>query len=223
MSNVKIGFVKYKNEKEFRGKTLFSVKFEGDNELYRMGDEDNVDDLFKGATTWDDFKEGDALKVRFEEDRKGNFNVNLAKVLDEGDDDYPKKSRGGRGRGGRGGSAGRSSGGSQQSGGVDWEAKDARITLLSVMDRARSNIALLIEHDAVKLPAKTKTEDRREVIQGLIDVEAARLYRQAYDVEGFLASAGEHTDAPAKAPKDDDGFEEDQDGGDSNGGDDDDF
>jgi len=229
MSNVKIGFVKYKNEKEFRGKTLFSIKFEGDNELYRMGDEDSVDELFKGGTTWDDFKEGDAVKVRYEEDRKGNFNVDLAKVLDEGDDEYPKKARGGRGngggrggRGGRGGSGGRSSGGSQQ-GGVDWEAKDARITLLSVQDRALERIKFLVENDAVKLPAKTKTEDRREVIQGLIDVEAARLYRQAYDVEGFLANAGEHTDAPAKAPKDDDGFDDDQDGADSNGGDDDDF
>jgi len=205
---IKTGFVKFKNEKEFRGATLFSVKFAGDDDLYRMGDEGSVGKLFAGGGGWDDFQEGDALKVAFDEDRKGNKIVTKAKVLEEGDKDYPEEPRrGGRGNGrGRGGSGGRSSGGNSGSQGVDWEAKDARITLLSVQDRARENIKFLIEQDAIKLPAKTKTEDRREVILGLIDVEAARLYRQAYDVAGFLDSAGQHTDAPADVPADDDGF-----------------
>jgi hypothetical protein len=128
----------------------------------------------------------------------------------------PARGGGGRSSAGRGDS-GRSSGGRgapapaarhggaarsapAEKGGVDWERKDNLIRLQSSQNTAIAMVNMLLQNDAIKLPAKASA--KYDAALALVEKEAARLFKK-YDAvaDGTYDPAG-------------DGPEDDEDGGD---------
>jgi hypothetical protein len=98
----------------------------------------------------------------------------------------------------RGGSAARSA--PAATGGVDWERKDNLIRLQSSQNTAIAMVNMLLQNDAIKLPAKASA--KYDAALALVEKEAARLFKK-YDAV-----------ADGTYDPDGDGPEDDEDGGD---------
>lgn len=211
MSYVETGKVFRKFEKEFRGKTLYSFTFDDkdDDRFFRLGED---------KSTFDSFGEGDTVKIKVEEDRRGNHIVSKLKVESKGEP--APKGNGGGGRSGSGGGRGGRSGGSNagdrdaywtEKARRDVEEIEPRISFYAALERATNQVALLVSAEAVKLPAKTKVAERQDVIDGLVESYAARYFGYAQNVPAFLEGTEHDTGKPEALPDDDDFGDDDAD------------
>jgi hypothetical protein len=197
---IETGVVYKKFEKEFRGKTLYSFTLDDrdDKRFFRLGE---------NTALFNSFNEGDTIKMKFEEDARGNCQVEKIKVEAEASE-KPAPAKGGGSKGGRQTAAGRDDYWTEKAR-RDKEEIEPRISFYAALERATSTVALLVSAEAVKLPAKTKLAERQDAIDGLIEVYAAQYYRHAQDVPAFLEGTGHDTDKPVSLPDDDVDFEED--------------
>lgn len=197
------------------GKVLYSFKFDGGgkDEWFRMGEE-----RYSGV-----IESGFKIKVDGELDTKGNFQVSRAKLVAKGEPIKPQ------GQGG-GGKSNYSGGGGNKGGSnltkEEWAAKDLTIQYQSARRDGISMVGMLIANDVIKLPAKTKADERRAVVDALHDFYTAKFFT---DVAGRAAvgRSGDELDVqdtlPAGTPDDtpattDDGWGDDsttEEGGDS--------
>lgn len=196
--------------KDFRGTELYTVKLDGDDNWYRLGETRHADTV----------DEGYKVKLGYEEDRKGNLNVSKVKLLAKGDPIQNTKRSGGGGRPAN-------TGGGKPA--VDWDAKDLKIQYQSARKDGLEFLKLVVEQEIVKLPPKTKPAERLAAIEGLLDQYTARFFLDIAD-QAAVARAAEETEvqetvakAPAKkAPKAaEESSDDDDDFGDDDAGDDD--
>jgi hypothetical protein len=150
------------SEKKWNDKTFYSFKFDGQDGWYRLGDH----------RTDDKVQEGWTVRVGYEIDARGNRNVvpGHVKLVEKGDP-IPAKGKGGQGGGG-GGYAPRSA------------KTDETIQYQAAGNRSQEHVRLLLEWEAIKLPAKTKAEERRAVIDGMVDFYHAKFF---LDIAGRAA------------------------------------
>lgn len=140
------GTVKFFNEKPWNNKILYSVKLQGDNNLYRLG-EDAMG-----------LAEGVAAHITFDtKEKNGQKTYHITAV-----DVQQKQQRAAPGAPANSGGGG---------GGVD---RNASIVYQSSRKDALQFLALLIGQDIVKLPAKTKVQEREVAVNGLLDKYTAQ-------------------------------------------------
>ena len=108
MTQIAEGIVFRVSERPWNGKKLYSFKFDGEDGWYRMGEK-----RFAG-----EIESGYKIKVKYETDNRGNFQVKAVKVEAKGDP-IPA------GNGNKGGS-GKASGGTGYKNNVDYNAAVAR-------------------------------------------------------------------------------------------------
>lgn len=125
--------------------------------------------------TWLNFKDkptfGRGAVVKVEAD--GERNVSRFKVVSAG---QPQGSGGG-------------GGGFKKGGGFKTDpAKDERITMQHSQEMAILAADLILTHDAEKLGAKTKVQERKAAILSLIDELTARFFADAYEQNSLKAA-----------------------------------
>jgi hypothetical protein len=196
------------HEKDYRGKMLYSFKFDGgdENEWFRLGE-----DRHEGV-----IEEGNTVGVYFTIDRRDNRQVEKAVLLEKGDPAPARSSN--RSTGGR-----KPSGGGQSARDKYWEDKDAydkevrepAIRYQAARRDAIDVVKMLLDNEAVKLPAKTKVNERRDAIEGLVDVYTAQLYLDVME-QGAVKRAGDELRTPDSVDDfdetGDDGFEDPSEG-----------
>lgn len=146
------------NEGTPRAVTLYSLKLENDDRWFRLGKES-----LEGVVSRGDY-------VEFEFEVKKNQNVvdtSTVKKLDP-----PKASS-------SGGTSGNTSAGGNPDDPGSWARKDLRVTMLSARNSAIEVTKILLEQNALVLPAKTQVAKRHEVILGFLDNLTAQYYMDA--------------------------------------------
>lgn len=144
--------------KNYRGKDLHSFKIDNE-EWYNMG-EDRHGEIVQ---------EGYVIKVGWEEDNKGRRIAKKFKLVEKGE---PVSNTSGSG-GGRNSNSNSGGGGKKN---VDYNAAVAR---------AIQMVGLLIEGDALDLPAKTKKKDRETAVARYVDLYTAQFFN---DIDGYKAA-----------------------------------
>ena len=106
---------------------------------------------------------------------------------------------------------------------ADWAEKDLTIQYQSARNAAIEFVNVLIANEVVKLPAKTKADERLAVVEGYIDLYTARFYLDTAG-KGAVGRSGDELDtqdtlpagdtASAETPSDDDWGDDDQGGSD---------
>ena len=146
-------------EKEFNGKMLYTLKFDGDDNYYRLGEK-----RYAGT-----IESGYEVKVAFETKGANNL-VRKVKLIAKGEPVEPKSPGGGKSRPG---------GGSKGSGGTDWAAKDQNIQYQSARNAAIEMVKMLLEQNGLEFPkgvTKTNVKGRGEIIDGMVDVYTAKFF-----------------------------------------------
>jgi hypothetical protein len=175
--------------KDFKGKNLYSFKFDGggNDEWFRMGENRNAGVI----------EEGFKVRVEYELDQRDNRQIKRARVLEKGEPVAAAKPA----------RSGGSGGGNQ---------REANINYNVAVARAIEQVNAHVLHEAIKLPAKTKPEERRAVLDGYVDLYTARFLAdietcgavaRAADEVGVSGSlsedASDSASEPAHDPMDD--------------------
>lgn len=148
--------------KDWQGKNLYSFKLDGggDNDWYRMGEKRHAGVI----------EEGYVIRVEYSKDKRDNLQVERVKLLEKGE---PVKASGGN----RGSGGGRPSGGGANGLSKDeWAEKDLKIQYQSARNAAIEYVQVLISNEIIKLPAKTKADERKAVVDGYLDFYTAQFY-----------------------------------------------
>ena len=198
------GFVWWTGSTTFGQKELYSFKFDGEDEFYRQGTEQHEGVIEKGNFV--------KVEVEAKKSTKGveYWEVKRAKIVDapaeavEAQEESKKKAAGAK----KGDYVRKA-----QAKNDYWEQKDIYYKEVEVPAIRYANsrtlasqwVAFLLEQDAVaKIPAKTKKEERRKVLDGLLDFYTARFYNDALDqaAVGRVAEALEPQEDPIDAAVD---------------------
>jgi len=172
-------------ENEFEKKTLYSVKLDGNDNFYGMGEK-----RFEKSV-----QEGNKITIQYEVNGKGK-NVVKRVRLDGIGDPIESKPKGGKGKGNYKG--GNKSGGGNGMSKADWADKDKRIQYQAARNSALEFLRLASDEDAIDYPkgaTKTAKAARMTALEGLVDKYTALYFR---DIENF--SACERADAEVDAP-----------------------
>ncbi len=171
--------------KDWNGKNLYSLKLDGTdkNDWIRMGEEKHSGVI----------EEGYKIKVGFFVDRNGNKQLEKVKLLEKGE---PIKAKGG---GGKGNSYGGGNKGGSNLSKEEWAEKDLTIQYQSARRDGIAFVRLLVENEVIKLPAKTKADERKACIEGLHDYYTAKFF---LDVAGRAAvgRSGDELETPDTLP-----------------------
>ena len=172
-------------DNEFEKKTLYSVKLDGDDNFYGMGEK-----RFEKAV-----QPGNKITIQYDVNSKGK-NVVKRVRLDAIGDPIDNKPKGGKGKGNYKG--GNNSGGSNSMSKAEWADKDKRIQYQAARNSALEFLRLASDEDAIDYPkgaTKTAKAARMTALEGLVDKYTALYFR---DIENF--SACERADAEVDAP-----------------------
>ena len=170
------GFVWWRGSTTFGGKELYSFKFDGEDQFYRQGTE-----RFEGV-----IDKGNYVKAEVELKQNGHWEVKRAKVVDAPTKAIEKQEKSTKKKAGaKKGEYARN----MKSKNDYWENKDIYYKEVEVpairysasRTAALAWVPLLIANDAIKLPAKTKTEERRTVLDGLLDFYTAKFVDDSLD------------------------------------------
>lgn len=168
-------------------------------------------DKWVNVKSIDGIERGAVLKAEIVT-KKGRLYASNVKVIKEG------QASGGNG----GGYRGKGGGNYQRNDNVDWNAAHARA--IEVVD-------LLIKHDAAKLGAKTKVEERKTAILDMIDELTAKYFKEitartalkkAKEIDEDLGDEDSDDDSDVDGDDDDESMDDDDADVDSDEGDDDD-
>jgi len=173
----------------YNNRGLYSVKLEEDDTWYRLGREDISETL--------GVEKGDIIAFEWYTERNQSVvDIDTIEILEKGDgeeEEAPPR----RGRKASGGGKRRNSTSTRKPTGRkadsapakkdeqdpndpnSWARKDLRITMMAARNAAVETMKLLLEHDAIKLPAKTKVAERHEVVLGVLDNLTAQFYMDA--------------------------------------------
>jgi hypothetical protein len=146
----KQGVVFRVTDRQHSGKTFYSVKLDQVDGWVGMGTK-----RYEGV-----IEEGNTVKLGYVVNAKGFENLEKVKLISKGD---PAPT-----------AASRSTGGAKA--GVDWVAKDKAIQYQSSRKDALQFLALIVEQEIIKLPAKTKAAERLAAIEAYLDQYTARFY-----------------------------------------------
>ena len=187
--------------KEWDGTTLYSFKFDGQDDWFRTGER-----------KYDQIQEGYEVEVGYEVDGRGNRQVvpGHVKLIKKGEP-IPSKPKGGY----KGGKGGGGRGGPQMSK-EEWAEKDRTIQYQAARNAAIEMVELLIKSESIKLPAKTKAAERRVVIDGLVDEYTAKFFEDTAG-RSAVTRASDERDAPESLEDDVAQTESEWDGDDEGG------
>lgn len=198
MSQTAQGIVFRVFEKKYRDKMLYSLKFDGQDNYYRMNE-----NRFSGK-----IEAGFELKIGYTTDQNGNHVLipeQIKTISTSGAAPEPGKSSSGGG-----GSAPASGGGTSTQQAIQYQ---------SSRKDALEFVRIIADNEVVKLPAKTKPDERLAALEALVDRYTARFFLDI-DAQGAIQRSDSElhnesevpADAPAAATDDWDG---DADKGDS--------
>lgn len=143
------------------------------NYAFKLKDEDG---WFRSETRREEIiQPGYMVKLQVEKDKKGDYTVKKAALVEKGE---PPKRESKGGYSGRGGYK------------AD-PAKEARIVMQHSQAMGLEAAKLIVEQGGIKLGAATKPDARKLQIEELIDEQTAKFHQQAFDPDSVLGKAAE--------------------------------
>lgn len=204
------GVVFHVHEKEWSNKILYSFKFDGQDDWYRMGENQHAGII----------ERGNKVAIKFSVDQRGNNQIDRVKLLEAGvgvSEQAPRQNSGGGGGQRRGGGGGGNA--AKDTYWKDREARDMekearfeekdrhqlevvepRITFTAARRDALDFVMLLATAEALELPAKTKKNERLAAIESLHDHYTAKFFADAMGTDTIARADAEvevHTEVPA--------------------------